>query len=256
MTVCITAISLKDDKVVAVCDRLLSGDIHSIEAAATKIRLLHKTWLVCYAGDPSHTEPVINAVKLLMTEKSAGEEVIEAFRTTYRDHRTACVEQAVLSAFGMTMKSFLKSGYRSLGDAVFAKTFEDVQCFDLNFSLLVAGWGGSGGRQIFTIENPGVVSRHAVVGAHAIGEGGHLALGHLYATYQKYGSIRDVAYRALEAKFVAEATRSVGPSTLGVVLSKDGTFAEIPYADIDAMHRLWTTKRAQIDDEIASKLTI
>jgi 20S proteasome alpha/beta subunit len=255
MTVCIAAISMKDDKIVAVCDRLLSGDVHSIEAAATKILQCNKTWVVCYAGDPSHAEPLLNSAQSLVTEKSTTEEVIEAFRTTYRDHRIACVEQEILSAFGMTMKSFLSEGFQSLGDEVFAKTFEDMRSFNLNFLWLVAGWGGDR-REIFTIENPGVVGRHAIVGAHAIGEGSNLALGHLYATYKKNGSILDVAYRALEAKFVAEATRSVGPSTFAYVLSKDGTFTPIPYADIDAMHRLWTAKRELIDTEIASKLTI
>lgn len=259
MTVCITAFSDDDDKIVAVCDRLLSGDIHSIEASATKIVRFCGTWVSCYAGDPSHAQTVLTSAATRLASEPEAEAVVEAFRNAYSEHRIACIEQEKLSAFGMNMKTFLSEGLANLGETIFERVFEEVRCFYLNLAFLIAGWGKRNDTmdwEMFTIENPGAVKRHSIIGTHAIGEGAHLALGHMYATYEKYSSIQETAYRALEAKFIAEATRSVGPATLGYVLSKNGAFDAIPYADIDAMHKRWTEKRRQLDPEIARIISV
>jgi hypothetical protein len=192
----------------------------------------------------------------MINEKSSADEVVDAFRVAYKDYRIKCVEQAILSPINMTLKEFLKSGLGALGETEFAKMLEEVLRYDINYSYLIGGWGADDFRSIFTVENPGVVTHHEIIGAHAIGEGAQLAIGHLYATYNRWSPTRDVAYRAFEAKFVAEATRSVGPATLGYILSQDGTFFTIPYADIDAMRRLWMDKRKIVDGAIAAKITV
>lgn len=258
--------NLVGTSIVCASDRLLSGDGLSLHLSlGTKVAELHddhpntpgaSSWLIGHAGDPAHYLPMVTAIRRATTPASAQSDVVEAARKAYGKERERVVAETLLSPYDhdLTLREFLQTGLRKFGTDEFGRICEAIEAFRWEFQLLIGGVSREGSVRIVSFNDPGVVRLHNVEGVAAIGDGAALALGHLWPTYDRYGAMRPALYRMLEAKFVSEATRTVGPDTVVLSMSQDGKVSMVSGENCEAFRRLWELRRSETPDAMTSLL--
>ncbi len=252
-------------ELIAVADRLLSGGGFSMQLGpGSKVVPLYNpnakggaNWLLGFAGDTSWFLPIREAIRAITTDDSSGDEVVEAARAGYVAQRRRVFEQTVLSPFGLDVPSLLSKGRAIFGEDEFNRLCCALTDFDFRFQLVLGGWSKAKQQtRLVSIENPGVVIDHFIEGAVAIGEGAALAAGHLWATYNRYGSRERALYRVVEAKFISEATRSVGPDTTVFVMDFDGGIRHVLNDNCEKLRVVWSARRKNVPKAHAALLEV
>lgn len=165
-------------------------------------------------------------------------DVIKAYEDAYKDELRIKVETEVLSQYGMTRKQFLKEGRESFGDEEFIEILRQMTNTELETDSLVGGFQEDDSPILFSIHHPGANTIHGS-GFHAIGSGATLANASLMTKADLDGSMLDIVYRVLEAKFNGESALGVGKKTAVVVASGAGEWMLIPPNDTGPIRGLW-----------------
>ncbi len=242
--------------VLAASDKLLSASAASIHLPYPKIQLISKTWLIGYAGLPTHFFPISNALVAAVGGHRSSVETVEAAQKVYQQYRERLVNAQVLSPYGMTLDTFKTDGITAFGHRTFERIRREILDFDPNISILLGGWGPDTlwDPRLTVIANPGVIYEHAVAGSAAIGSGAAIALGHLYACHRYGDTLEAARYRILEAKLMSEAARTVGPETALLNVNLDGTFEGVTNSDCERFRKLWERRRRETPRRVLNAL--
>jgi 20S proteasome alpha/beta subunit len=190
VTICIAARSLRDECIVAICDKMLSYDdfVPATEGAAEKAFWIHRDWYAMMAGDPSLAFPVIRRVPKSLAEKEAGskitlDEMTAWFRNAFQAQLQQDVEDRFLGVYEMTLAAFKRDGFQMLGLQEFATLNEALRFFNLGIQFLVFGLEAGRFGHIFEVSDPNgsLITEHDLKGYAAIDSGFHMAMGYLVA---------------------------------------------------------------------------
>ena len=112
-------------------------------------------------------------------------------------------------------------------------------------SFLVCGQDEKKIPHIFSIESPGNVSVHDIVGFHAIGSGGFAAMTMLYWLGQKQVLPQaETIFNVYAAKFMAESPGIVGERSY-LFIKEFGCIASLHPANLDATMRAWWNEKGK-----------
>lgn len=227
MSVCVAAIcssgdSEYRDRIVAICDRKVSGGSFSNEDAALKGQWFCSDWLALFAGnDISPCIPILNEVQsdLAGMEERTLKQVTKAFERRYQEHLSNVAASQVLGRWQLGMDKFLEHGRKKFGADVFDNLCAQIERVKLECRFLVCGFSGGEGH-LFTVRNPGVIEVHDNPGYYAIGNGGLAAMSTLsFFTQSTITFLDRTLYNVLCAKFMAESASDVGEQSFVWLIS-------------------------------------
>jgi hypothetical protein len=208
--------------------------------AAIKVLPLVGGWGMLYAGDPTYAESIGDRSKRALISVMDGvkrqpnrarvKEVEQVVRNAFQEELRFQVTNQFLSKYDMTLEQFRKSGKRQFGDD-FEKINKPILEFSLGTSFIVCGVDDYDIPHILTLQSTVLIGTAQIpsggnltindhLGHAAIGSGAQMALGALGARNLGGLSIEDLAYRVLDAKFVAETAQGVGKNTIIVLWRK------------------------------------
>lgn len=228
-----------------ICDLMLSGPNVSLHSPWPKITSLGGNWLLGYAGDPGHLNALRNGIVAANNPANSTADFVNLVKTTYQDYRERQVTDLYLSHFKISLSDFRQHGLILFGRRKFGELAQLIEDFDLGIRLLLIGFSPNTkwDVRITAVHNPGRTTDHVLSGVHAIGSGAPIALGHLYASFNPNGSLEEAQYRMLEAKFMAEAERSVGPDTMLATLHQDGRVDLMGNDACEKIRTIWKKRR-------------
>lgn len=253
MTLCIAAISrprAPHSSIVAVSDLMLSSEIDSFDTQTLKCGPISKNgkWIAMYAGDPSVWEPVRTLAKGAIEGGSETvQEVESAFESAFQTVLKHKIEGEILGRYGLSREQFITNGLAHFGEHIFGKLLDLVSNAALETSFIVAGFD-SAGPHIFSVDDPGVCTRHTAVGFCAIGTGSVLATSALCHSYDVTSGAVSVVYRICEAKFRGEQAPGVGKKTFVDVMAPDGKHRLLLPEHIDDLREIWRSVEPPIPD--------
>jgi ATP-dependent protease HslVU (ClpYQ) peptidase subunit len=222
MTVCIAAF-FENDSIIAVSDMMVSTGDFSADDLAIKNRELHPQWRVMISGnDLTRLLPVVDAIgeALDKSKKYTYQEVQRIAKLAYQGELRSQIQDAILSRYNLTYKTLFQL---RADDPIYSDLRFQMAEATLGFTLLFFGHDGKHRPHIFTVENPGNVCNHDLIGFWAIGSGSNRAMSSLFAhPYNCTDSLWKATYIAYEAKFMAESAGGVGKETVSVVMRPDG----------------------------------
>jgi len=249
MTVCIAARCFVKETnsqyIVTVSDTKLTTGSYSKEMATLKLRNLSSTWKCLIAGKFAQSGPVIDKIIGAMSrEMNLTDSRVRAICTeALIAENGRLAEEGVLSRYGLTMDTFLKSR-ESLGEGIFERLWSEIGATRFECDLLVCGFDGTHAH-IFVATNPtsdnaSFITDFDYPGFAAIGTGGYLAESTLYAFSQNpVSSLEETLYMTTTAKFIAESASDVGEQTFIYAFGADGTVIDIDKALRRELRERW-----------------
>jgi hypothetical protein len=256
MTVCIAAISRKDNRIVTASDFMLSNEYMSADTRTIKGEPVGRSgkWLAMFSGNPSVQAVVLKlANENLSADKSeTSTEVLAAIENAFRETLKRKIDAELLSPYGIDRETFLQRGQAWLGEREFSDLLYQLRTTRLETSFLVAGFEPNQQPRIFSVTDPGVSQSHDSIGFHAIGSGNLRALGSLFTTYDYDAELTtdQLVYRVCEAKFLSESALGVGKRTIINIVDSDGKHEGLFPELVDKVRNIWSQKgRPPIPDE-------
>lgn len=249
MTVCIGAIS-GDGEIVMVSDRLMSLSDFSVDTVAVKIQHIHADWAALFATDDASVVPLILREIGDSFADSVGnwnvkvpiDVVIACLRSGFQRARQQRASDLYLSPLGLSLDTFYQDGPSRLGKTQFALVRQAVEQANLNTRLLVCGFDDCDLPHVLTIDDPGVVGEHDVIGYWAVGSGAYQALGSLaFRRHSKAEDTISTLYNLCEAKFAAESAPGVGVDTVAVIQRGDRSTTTVGKNQIQLLRSEWET---------------
>jgi hypothetical protein len=245
MTLCIAAISRKQQGIVTVCDLMLSNEYMSLETESAKVQPVSPSgrWVSLFAGAPSvHANMLKEVYDLISRTPETSSEIVSAFESAFRNQLKRKIEGELLSPYGLDRSAFLREGRAYFGDEEFSRILYQMRGIRLDTSFLLAGYEPSGLPRLFSIVDPGISENVSALGFHAIGSGYVRALGSLYTTYNSDFTIEDLIYRICEAKFLGESASGVGERTFVDIVAPDGTHKGLSPELVEPIREIWKAR--------------
>ena len=215
MTVCIAAISV-EGIIVTVSDTMVSTGVTSADRMVNKSEPFHKEWsAMMSADDLTQCIPIIDKAKKYFSNRANTLAVARAsFKAAYRQHLIEMKEDAVLSGYGLTMKTFLALGKRRFTEYKFNDLCARMEKVNPNCQFIVHGFDADKRPHIFCVHGDGTDGVYDKPGFCVIGSGGPVADGMLYYLNQSSNDfVVDTIYNCCVAKFMAERSDGVGKFT-------------------------------------------
>jgi hypothetical protein len=250
MTICIAAICELGNAIVTASDRELGVGFTSAEFEDAKIMPLFKGanpghWVIAISGTVSHATEVLGAVRLMESELESREwyEIQSILQKAYRKVRLSKAEGEILAARGWTLEKFISEGAKLLPPTTYANMDTRLALYDLEASLILAGYGGVGAEgyaSILTVRNPGIVTDHTKLGFWCIGSGSTLAQTSMFnRDYSWSFSVEKAAYMVYEAKRNAERATGVGTKETDIaVITPKGAGRIVP-KDVEGLKSIY-----------------
>jgi hypothetical protein len=218
MTLCIAAISLRevDPHIITVSDTMISGSIISADSTAIKIRPFHRDWMAMIsADDVGQAIPIIaKAEEYFRGRKNTLAVARSTFKRAYQRHLVEMREDAVLSAYDMTIENFKKNGKRQFTETQFNRVCLQIEAVDPKCDFIVNGFDSQGRAHIFEVNGNGTDSVRDLPGFCCIGSGGWAAEMILCALNQNIdNTMNETIFNLCAAKFMAERALGVGKET-------------------------------------------
>lgn len=242
----------KNPQVIALCDRLLSGDFTSYEGGISKIQVADDTgrWLIGYSGDPDRFELLRAYFRHFLKGQNPDlAEVRIALGMAYAKLRTAAIEQEILKPAQIKdVQEFKDRGVQMGRD--YYELSKQIRAFDLGIEAIIAGFG-SRLPGLFSLAHPGRVKSHFVgsCGAQAIGSGCYHAQFHLDACYSQREGQDAAIYRILEAKMLAdESVVSVGRATDLLLMETPGSLKRLSDSALESIRAIWEKRRKNVPE--------
>jgi 20S proteasome alpha/beta subunit len=210
MTVCIAALCPAENAIVAVSDTMVSNEAFSQDRVATKIKKLAPEWLTMFAGQLSPVSPILEYVRVRSASGSnSRSEMADHFESAFMEQRRILAERTVLNAYGLSLAKFIEKGREYFGEAGFSNIQYQIEALRIDVEFLVMGFNKKAEARIFSVTDGQLAASHHFLGFHAIGTGCTSALGSLFNSRFKHGSLNECVYRVCEAKFTAELHREL-----------------------------------------------
>lgn len=216
MTICLALLCEKGKQVVAVADRMVSVDFLSLEfeTQTRKIDLVGKNFATLTAGDALRPTDLLRAVSTELSGLSQPtvRDASRRIESAYAEERRSLAEKTVLGPAGMDYQTFLQN-QNALTEEIALAVFSQLQSFDLDLDILLAGVDASGAH-LYITENPGVTSCFDSIGYAAIGSG--LPHAESYLTEAHYSPeipLNRAIWLSYVAKKRAERAPGVGKTT-------------------------------------------
>lgn len=249
VTVCIAAISDipgQTPYLVTASDTMVGGAIISADSVTVKLEPFHKDWFAMMSADDlTQCIPIIERAGEYFTGRANKLRTARAvFKGAYSQHRVEMCEDAGLSAYGLSMKAFLKDGRKKLSDRMYESIRKRMEEVKVGCTFLVAGFDSSGRPHIFEVsesKNGGIADHvYDKPGFCAIGSGSYIAETILYSLGQSTDrTFCETIFNVCAAKFMAEKASDVGKATY-LLCKKQGSSAfAYAYGIIEAMRRAW-----------------
>jgi hypothetical protein len=244
MTVCIAAISYKDQCIVTASDFMLSLDWASKDTQTIKLQPLCPSgrWVAMFSGNPTVDAHVIKVASdtISSTGKETSADVVKAVEKAFRDELKRKIEGELLSPYGLDRDTFLREGFAGLGEHHFNRLASEIASVRLDTSFLIAGYEpDNGAPKLISAADPGTHEYHNSLGFCAIGAGWAQALGSLYNTYKPDLSRDDLIYRICEAKFLSESALGVGKRTVVLIVAPDGSHKGLYPEFVEPIREIW-----------------
>lgn len=276
VTVCIAAIN--NGMVIMASDRIVTAGDIEFEPPSAKVLWLTSSIAVLTAGDQSIQMQVYNKAHKMLWEKIAEDQdrwadvslAAEIYSKCFFDLRKKMVEDAVLSTYGLTFDSFLKS-LKEMSVEFFNEINNHIQRYIYNFesiSAIICGIDttiphtiNSTSPHIYTVDD-GVISCHDKLGFVAIGSGRNHAESHFMLS--KYSVLMPSSTALLilhQAKRKAEICPGVGKDTdmfviggLGKSAPLSQLFKENMVEKLDDFYDEYTEKIKNLNQEMQKQI--
>jgi hypothetical protein len=248
MTICVAAIVQQGAAIVAASDSMMSWGASITSETSLKFERLHKHWALMLAGDDIHpAEPIIRELRQRLNgfERPTLGQVEEAIRSSWRVVKNRRAETHVLSAYDLTMNTFIVDGRDLFGEIGFAELRGAIdRASELTCELLVYGFDEHSEGALFVAVHPGEPVNFTRLGFAAIGSGRDSAIASLMwdPPHKTYDSTIKGTYRVTAAKFMAETALGVGRGTTLTGLNQNGEVFVVSQADIQKIRSLWESK--------------
>lgn len=222
MTICIASLCEDAKTIVLVADRMLGLGFIEAEPEISKTFQLHNKWRVMLAGNNiSPAFDIIDEAKkdLEDNESPDVQAVIHAIASNYEKSRLSTAVGKYLTPRGWTIDQFRTEGRQLIGDMLHRQLDSAIADYKLSVQFLVAGFDDHDCGKIFSVDNPGIASRHDIPGFHVIGSGNVGASYMMF--YREFGpklSLPEALYYTFEAKYFAELASGVGTDTDAYIL--------------------------------------
>jgi len=216
------------ERIVTICDRMLSYPDFVVDDAAFKRFTIHPRWRAMFSGDDiGPVTPIERIVEgHLAGKEGALEEVADAFRNAFHEHSHLLAVDSILGKYGHTIGTWRRNGLEEFGPEEFARINRLIERVQIGVQFLVVGFSPEGQGHIFTVQQEWTregylrvsVNHHDIDGFSLIGSGTVAALSSLLRKPLQVLDIQDLIYRACEAKMLAERAPGVGRGTILSVL--------------------------------------
>lgn len=215
------------ERLVTICDRMLSYPDYAVDDAAFKRFKIHPRWRAMFSGnDIGPVTPLARIVQEHLGNKEGHlEEVADSFRNAFHQHSHLLAVDLILAKYGHTLGSWRQKGLSEFGTEEFARINRQIEQVEVGVQFLVCGFSPQGQGHIFTIQEdwtrgyPHVaIDHHDIDGFALIGSGTTAALSSLLRKALPTLNLSELIYRACEAKMLAEKAPGVGKGTILSVL--------------------------------------
>lgn len=254
MTCCIAAICEMDRTIVTASDQMIDFGQFSVDGITAKHEPIYPNWsMQISASDVAALWPMFNYLRLILcadvdNEKKQGKlgkslnRIRDAVIQAYATLRSKAAEAQILSAYNLTMETFLKEGKGHFGDSVFREICKRINRVNFGeFDLLLSGFDIAGEAHLQTFSHDAITRDWDVTGFAAIGSGSSSALDILsFHSYNRMRSLKECVYRVCEAKFMAHRASGVGEETFVFISGpKEEDRKYIQRSDVRRLRRVW-----------------
>jgi hypothetical protein len=265
VSICIAALCEKRKVVVVASDMLATLGSTASDVSVMKNDVLFPRWVVLTAGDDTeHIDPILNRAKQLLRrklERKTPQEVASKLTQAYQERLQEEIAAKVLSRYRFTPNTFRDTGKKRLTASVYNALAARIAAIKLRLHFLVAGFDHGGIGHVLGLMGEECPVSYDKLGYWAIGEGAPMALASLgfFNHEPKLSgtlSVGDCVYQVLAAKFMAEATKTVGRQSFFAVYGpNDGQVRFISLADQQRVREAWETEGApRIPKQIVEKI--
>ncbi len=247
MTLCIASLEHTHSAIVAVNDTMLtlsSGmEVNFHDDTMTKAGWLSDSWRTMYSGDDtSQLTPLMGKVRdALLKPRDAPRHnfrvIVHVWKSVFRQHWEACLNDDRLTRFGVTLQEFLADRSR-FSEAERLRIFEEIANYDIPLEILVYGFDDW--PHVFVISSPGRARHYDEFGFWTIGGGRQKQLRVLRYLADHRVPVLDcdeMVVRMCEAKFKCEGD-GVGATTLVRILYENNELF-LRAKEIDEIRYLW-----------------
>ncbi len=248
VTIGIAAITIPDDVIVCVSDKMISfGDmLPADDNAIIKSVYLNDQWEAVWATNSiAVILPILDEVRrrFKLTPPEYGADAAQELANVYSEVLQKQFVAAHLSRFNYgTVEQFRKEGRADLGDDQFRDICIELGRFDLGgTSFLLFGHEHKLRPKLFEISEPGRTIDHNLLHYGVIGSGYDMARASLRR--RRFHGLEDTVYRLLEAKFSAETATGVGKTTTVLLRNREGIVRLMPSKEIDKIREIWEETR-------------
>lgn len=248
MTVCIAAFAADRQSIVMVSDaKVAFGDFSADSAVQKNIPISPRYAALVAGNDIAYAGPTLNRIEKRLKDSGTldPDEVATFVHEELVETRRKKVEARILSKYGFTTETFRTRGKLSLSDSAFYDLLSKVDKEDLSLKILLCGFDENGKSHLRVVSADDTPEDWDMIGFAAIGTGAISALNSLsfaveHCSMSKYGSVEEVSYYVLAAKFMSESATDVGRDTFYVSVDKDDecTFM-YSNAAIDIVRESW-----------------
>ena len=250
MTICIAAICQNGKEVVVASDRMLTIHVpaREFEHESSKIEVIAEKAVMTTAGDALAQRCLLEEITRKLSENTPERirQIGEIVREAYVKCRLKRIEALYLTSRGLPPIEDYYSIARSLPPEIYMNIDANMQRFNYNLIVLVAGVDNLGGH-IYRIVNPGVLDSFTKIGYCAIGSGEHMAISSFITNNYSPRMDRNKAlYLVYEAKKMAEHAPGVGPETDLLIISSEG----ITEIDKEIINKLESIYNQKLQNEI------
>lgn len=225
MTICIGALCADGSAAVVASDRMLTNATLAteFEHPNSKIVSLADGCLALTAGNAiAHTELLRDVVAVAGKRKTPDVAIVaEITKQCYSDRRSQQIVDRILLPRGFVGFAAYYAAHKDLKPDVVANIQYQVDYYDYNLHILIAGADDSGAHLYF-VENPGACGCFDAIGYHAIGSGYPHAMDALSALgCDPKMSVPEMVFVVYQAKRRAEKALGVGLATDMAVITEN-----------------------------------
>src|SRR5258708_35679360 len=249
VTVCIAAICESLQKIVTVCDEMITfGDV-SVDGTAEKAAPVHTNWFTLYAAnDITDVRPIIEGTMLLLCSNERQKSLLEAgqwLSTSFAKRNDELVNYNVFRPNGFTgMDDFYERGKKILSRADFIRIRREALATKPECVVLMGGFDFAGIGHLILQEPVSPFQCYDDPDFWAIGSGQHEAISAMLFHADKLrfsinNSEAECMYHLLAAKFMAESNKLVGRKTFASVHSFNQNPRHLSESHIATIRSAW-----------------
>jgi hypothetical protein len=255
MTICAAALCDDAKAIATITDMKVSfGSFSSAEKGAIKLDWLSAGWAALVAGDDvEHAGTILERTREILgrkIERKTASQVAKALAAAFDEKVQAQIERKIFSRFGLTRKTFLDSGREKLKGTLYHRLVEGIASTKIKLKFLVVGFDRQKEGHILLVDGEDSPTSFNKPGFWAIGDGAATAINQLcfhvdnHAFVPPHSTVNETVYFLCSAKFMAEASTSVGRETLIAIIRSEHNSDIIEATSINRMRETWKVKGA------------